>query len=61
MLYYVCSVVHFFVFIFLQISPFFMPGIKGYQNYPLKMGAIGTRNPDGYGAAFELAIDHLGP
>ena len=34
---------------------------KGDKNSPLKMGANGTREPDGRGAAFELAMDHLGP
>ena len=40
---------------------FSMPGTKRLQNSSLKMGAIGTREPDGRGAAFELAMDHLGP
>ena len=37
-----------------------MSGTKGNKNYPLKMGAIRTRESDGWGTAFELAMDHLG-
>ena len=37
----------FICFVVLKISPVIMPGSKGYKNSPLKMGANGTREPDG--------------
>ena len=37
-------------------SLFIMPGTRGYKNSPLKMRAVGMRESDEGGAAFELAM-----
>ena len=43
-----CTFCHTFLcFVSMQISLVIMPGSKDYKNPPLKMGASGTREPDG--------------
>ena len=34
---------------------------KGYKSSPLEIGTSETREPDGCGTVFELAMDHFGP
>ena len=61
--YFVCCMLCWAFFCFLGhiCFLFIMPGTKGYKNYLLNMGAIGMREPDGRGAAFELTMNHFDP
>ena len=43
---YALLCVYLFCFAFLPFSHVILTGIEGNKNYPLKMGAIGTRKPE---------------